>query len=890
MKIQHLKHAATNRSRSHTEDGDTGLKRQRYSQYFRTKYNGCKDAFDRLSLLALSDFQSSFQVSSVIFHCIKKFADENHTDRPLHIFGLGATAPYSQVLKTHRFKQHPVAQSVDFKNLKEEIKPKTIEEEFDILSSMSNYHWKIDRSVHMLQYFSTGDIKTRKSPASIRNKIIYALRAGCQDKYRSSVKMLSDQYISILPWAPRLVKKRHNDELFGRVKCFANSFILPKPTVPNVTLDNSLRGLQTVEDGTTLHQGPQKQSLLANPVRRETCSVILPKPIVTCITQPTSLLSNSSIGPSQDGSTLHQGPKKRCLLANPVRREKPVTFNNSVILPKPVVTCVTQPTSLLSNSSTGLSQNGCTLHQGPKKQSLLSNALRTETFDNSVILPKPTDTTCVTQTTSLLTISSIGPSQDGSTLHQGPKKRCLLANPVRREKPVTFNNSVILPKPTVTTRVTQTTSLLTNSSIGPSQNGCSLHQGPKKQSLLSNALRTETFDNSVILPKPTDATRVTQTTSLLTNSSIGPSQNGCSLHQGPKKQSLLTNALRTETFDNSVILPKPTDATRVTQTTSLLTNSSIGPSQNGCSLHQGPKKQSLLTNALRRETFDNSVILPKPIVTGVTQTTSLLTNSSIGPSQDGSTLHKGPKKRCLLANPVRRETCSVILPKPIVTGVTQTTSLLTNSSIGPSQDGSTLHKGPKKRCLLANPVRREKPVTFDNSVILPKPTDTTCVTQTTSLLTNSSIGPSQDGSTLHKGPKKRKCLATKPVRQDLPVTVNNSVILPKPTVTTSVALPTNSSTGLSQNGSTLHQGPIQKKCLPTRPVVGDTSVTFNNSILLPLSTVTTSVALCQDHSFRKEVSHDCYIQRGMFKSLSFCKVTLLHEEDDDNTHLQYSWI
>ncbi|XP_046342137.2 uncharacterized protein LOC124122964 isoform X2 [Haliotis rufescens] len=724
MKIQHLKHAATNRSRSHTEDGDTGLKRQRYSQYFRTKYNGCKDAFDRLSLLALSDFRSSFQVSSVIFHCIKKFADENHTDRPLHIFGLRATAPYSQVLKTHRFKQHPVAESVDFKNLKEEIKPKTIEEEFDILSSMSNYHWKIDRSVHMLQYFSTGDIKTRKSPASIRNKIIYALRAGCQDKYRSSVKMLSDQYISILPWAPRLVKKRHSDELVGRVKRFANSFILPKPTVPNVTLDNSLRGLQTVEDGTTLHPGPQKQSLLANPVRRETCPVILPKPIVTGVTQPTSLLTNSSIGPSQDGSTLHQGPKKRCLLANPVRRE-----TCSVILPKPIVTGVTQPTSLLTNSS-------------------------------------------------------IGPSQGGSTLHQGPKKRCLLASPVRRETPVTFNNSVILPKPTDTTRVSQTTSLLTNSSIGPSQNGCSLHQGPKKQSLLSYALRKETFDNSVILPKPTVTTSVTQPTSLLNNSSIGPSQDGSTLHKGPaKRKCLLTKPVRHPpvTVNNSVILPKPTDATRVTQPTSLLNNSSIGPSQNGCSLHQGPKKQSLLSNALRKETFDNSVILPKPTVT-------------------------------------------------------------------------------------------------------------TSVTQPTSLLNNSSIGPSQNGSTLHKGPAKRKCLLTKPVRQDPPVTVNNSVILPKPTVTTSVALPTNSSKGLSQNGSTLHQGPIQMKCLPTRPLVGDTSVTFNNSILLPLSTVTTSVALCQDNSFRKEVSHDCYIQRGMFKSLSFCKVTLLHEEDDDNTLLQYSWI
>ncbi|XP_071082482.1 uncharacterized protein [Haliotis cracherodii] len=107
------------------------------------------------------------------------------------------TYPFAllQVLKDHRIHgNHVVDNPVDFSSLKEEIKPKSVEEEFHILSSVSNYHWDNDQKASYMQYFSTYNEDTRKNPTLLRNIIIFSFRIGCQEKYRESVKMLSAQH------------------------------------------------------------------------------------------------------------------------------------------------------------------------------------------------------------------------------------------------------------------------------------------------------------------------------------------------------------------------------------------------------------------------------------------------------------------------------------------------------------------------------------------------------------------------------------------------------------------------------------------------------------------------------------------------------------------------
>ncbi|XP_048259047.1 uncharacterized protein LOC125371679 [Haliotis rufescens] len=177
-KVLQQQKAALSRSKSHVkQNGHTdGPKRQCYSQYFNSRWSIFKVVFDKLSILAQSeDISNKLQVSSVIFNCVKKNADENHIhDRPLHIFGLHDTDTLLQVLKDHRIHgNHVVDDPVDFSSLKKEIKPKSVEEEFHILSSVSNYHWDNDQKASYMQYFSTYNEDTRKYPTSLRNKIIF---------------------------------------------------------------------------------------------------------------------------------------------------------------------------------------------------------------------------------------------------------------------------------------------------------------------------------------------------------------------------------------------------------------------------------------------------------------------------------------------------------------------------------------------------------------------------------------------------------------------------------------------------------------------------------------------------------------------------------------------
>ncbi|XP_046355035.1 uncharacterized protein LOC124134322 isoform X2 [Haliotis rufescens] len=274
-KVLQQKKAAASRSKSRVkQNGPTHVpNRQRYSQYFNSRYSVCKVVFDKLSMPAQSeDISNKLQVSSVIFHCVKKNADENHIrDRPLHIFGLHHPDTLLQVLKHHRIHgNHVVDDPVDFSSLKEEIKPKSVEEEFHILSSVSNYHWDNDQTANYMQYFSTYNEDTRKYPTSLRNKIIFNFRIGCQEKYTQSVKMLSAQHAQ------------------------GNS-------------EDSTHSSQT-----TSMQPPQKRRRIANRVRRVTpenfaLSLNLSEHIVTPnVAQPSSLFDNFSTRLIEGGTILWQ--------------------------------------------------------------------------------------------------------------------------------------------------------------------------------------------------------------------------------------------------------------------------------------------------------------------------------------------------------------------------------------------------------------------------------------------------------------------------------------------------------------------------------------------------------------------------------------------------------